>query len=321
MSRVAWRGLLGLALLMSAACGERRPAGGESASALPAQASVEDAAGPGTQAGIDLASSPASTVGLPAELHEISGLAVTADGRVFAHGDEDATVYQLDPSSGRVTKRFALAASGDDPDLGKKAGGGRLAGDFEDIAIVGDRFFLVSSNGVLLEFAEGEDGGSVPFRAYPTGLDKVCEVEGLALDPSADSLLLLCKTMRQKSQRQQVVVYAWSLADRSLGDKPRLVVPWSALARATGGKGFNGSALAVTPGGRSLLIVAGPQQLYAEVGPDGAPLRGGALEKASHPQPESLAFLPDGTLLVASEGGNGQAVLARYSATRRSGRQ
>jgi uncharacterized protein YjiK len=318
MSVIAWRGLLGLGLLASAACGERRPADGDRASALPAQTSIEDAAEPGTPTGIDLASSPVSKVSLPAELHEISGLAVTADGRVFAHGDEDGTVYQLDPRSGRVTKRFALAATGDDPDLGKKVMDGRLAGDFEDIAIVGDRFFLVSSNGVLVEFAEGEDGGSVPYRAYPTGLEKVCEVEGLAFDSSAKSLLLLCKTMREKSKRQQVVVYAWSLADRSLGDKPRLAVPWSALARATGDKGFNGSALAVTPGGQSLLMVAGQQQLFAEVGSDGAPLRGGAMDKGTHPQPESLAFLPDGTLLVASEGGNGEAVLARYSPRQRS---
>lgn len=313
MSVVAWRALLGLGVLASAACGERRPADGDRASAPSAQASVEDAAKPDTITGIDLASSPASKVSLPAELHEISGLAVTADGRLFAHGDEDGTVYQLDPRSGRVTKRFALAATGDDPDLGKKVRDGRLAGDFEDIAIAGDRFFLVSSNGVLLEFAEGEDGGSVPYRAYPTGLEKVCEVEGLAFDPSAKSLLLLCKTMREKSGRQQVVVYAWSLADRSLGDKPRLAVPWSALARATGGNGFNGSALTLTPGGQSLLMVAGMQQLFAEVGPDGAVRRGGAMDKGTHPQPESLAFLPDGTLLVASEGGKGEAVLTRYS--------
>ena len=282
----------------------------------------EGAAEPGAPTVIDLGLVAGFVrFSLPAELHEISGLAVTADGRVFAHGDEDGTVYQLDPSSGRVTKRFALAATGDDPDLGKKGRGGRLAGDFEDIAIVGDRFFLVSSNGVLLEFAEGEDGGSVPYRAYPTGLEKVCEVEGLAYDRSTESLLLLCKTMREKSERQQVAVYAWSLADRSLGDKPRLVVPWSALAPVTGGKGFNGSAVAVTPGGRSLLMVAGPQQLFAEVGSDGAPLRGGAMDKGTHPQPEGLAFLADGTLLVASEGGKGQAVLARYASPQRTSGQ
>jgi hypothetical protein len=317
MSPVTWRGLLGLAVLSGGGCDEGRPADGDRASPPPAQTSVEGAAEPSAPAGIDLGSSPASQVRLPAELHEISGLAVTTDGRVFGHGDEDATVYQLDIRSGQVTKRFMLAATGDDPDLGKKGRGGHLAGDFEDITIIGDRFFLVSSNGVLLEFAEGKNGGSAPYRAYPTGLEDVCEVEGLAHDASTESLLLLCKTMRDKSERQQVAVYAWSLADRTLGDKPHLVVPWSALARVTGGKGFNGSALAVTPGGRSLLMVAGPQQLFAEVGSDGTPLRGGAMDKGTHPQPESLAFLPDGTLLVASEGGKGEAVLARYPPSQR----
>jgi hypothetical protein len=92
------------------------------------------------------------------------------------------------------------------------------------------------------------------------------------------------------------------------------VVPWSALAQVTGAKGFNGSAVALVPGGRSLLMVAGPQRLYLEVGSDGVPLRGGSLDQGTHPQPESLAFLPDGTLLMASEGGKGEAVLARYSA-------
>jgi hypothetical protein len=312
MNAVTSRGLIVLGLIAVVACGEGRPAADEQASAPPAQRSAAGAAEPQKPAVIDLGSSPASQVNLPAELHEISGLAVTSDGRVFAHGDENGTVYQVDPGSGRITKRFALASTGDDPDLGKKGGDGRLAGDFEDIAIVGDRFFLVSSNGVLVEFAEGEDGGSVPYRAYPTGLEKVCEVEGLAHDRATESLLLLCKTLREKSEREQVAVYAWSLTDRSLGDKPRLVVPWSALAPVTGGKTFNGSALALTPNGRSLLMVAGPQQLFAEVGLDGAPIRGGAVDKGILSQPESLGFLPDGTLLVASEGGKGQAVLARY---------
>ena len=318
MSTLVLRGLLGLGVLTSAAgCREGRPADGDRASAPGQTTTVEGAperAAPAAgTAQYDLASPPTSQVRLPAELREISGLAVSADGRVFAHGDEDGTVYQLDPHSGRVTKRFALAASGSDPDLGKKSRGGRLAGDFEDIAIVGDRFFIVSSNGVLLEFAEGADGGTVPYRPYPTGLERVCEVEGLAHDPSTESLLLLCKTMREKSERQQVTVYAWSLADRTRGDTPRLAVPWSALAPVTGGKGFNGSAVALAPGGRSLLMVAGPQQLFAVVGVDGAPLLGGSIDKGTHPQPESLAFLPDGSLLVASEGGTGEAVLARYS--------
>lgn len=318
MSALVLRGLLGLSLLSSAAgCREGRPPGTDRASdpqqTTTAEAAAEPAAAAVDLAAYDLASPPSSQVRLPAELHEVSGLAVDDEGRVFAHGDEDATVYQLDPQSGQVTKRFALAATGSDPDLGKKSRDGRLAGDFEDIAIVGDRFFLVSSNGVLLEFAEGQDGATVPYRAYPTGLDQVCEVEGLAHDRSTESLLLLCKTMREKSERRQVAVYSWSLADNRRGDTPRLVIQWNDLDPLTGGKGFNGSAIALAPGGESLLMLAGPQQLFAEVGANGKPLRGGPIDKGTHPQPESLAFLPDGTLLVASEGGKGEAVLARYS--------
>lgn len=319
MSALVFRRLPGLGVLLAAAvgCGERPPADGRSSTAPGQTTAVQGAAEPAAPAdGIAayrLDARPSSPARLPGELHEISGLAADAKGRVFAHGDEDGTIYQLDPQSGQVTKRFFLASSGSDPDLGKKSRAGRLAGDFEDIAIVGERFFLVSSSGVLLEFAEGQDGGSVPYRAHHTGLERVCEVEGLAHDPSTTSLLLLCKTMREKSERQQVAVYAWSLADGTRGDTPRMIVPWSELAGVTGGDGFNGSAIALMPGGRSLLMIAGPQQLFAEVSSTGTPVRGGTLDKATHPQPESLAFLPDGTLLVASEGGKGDAVLARYS--------
>ena len=62
---------------------------------------------------------------LPKSLREVSGLAFTADGRLFAHDDERAIVYQLDYSDGAVVKRFAL---GDPPD----------EDDFEAIATTSD---------------------------------------------------------------------------------------------------------------------------------------------------------------------------------------
>ena len=167
---------------------------------------------------------PTSRVTLPAALHEVSGLAVTGDGRLFAHGDEHGVVFQVDPATGKVVKRFSLQPGAQEVDLGKKSRDGRVAGDFEDIAVVGDRFFLVTSNGVLVEFREGQDGGAVPFTAYPTSLADGCEVEGLAHDPASDALLLLCKQMKDKAARHLVEIYSWSLRDRRLDPKPRLTV-------------------------------------------------------------------------------------------------
>ena len=255
---------------------------------------------------------PTSRVTLPAELHEVSGLAVTGDGRLFAHGDEHGVVFQVDPATGEIVKRFSLQPGAQEVDLGKKSRDGQVAGDFEDIAVVGDRFFLVTSNGVLVEFREGQDGGAVPFTAYPTPLADGCEVEGLAHDPASDALLLLCKQMKDKAARHLVEIYSWSLRDRRLDPKPRLTVPFASLAPLTGAKAFNGSALVFMPGGKSLAMVAGPQQVFAEIGLDGKPLTGGALDRASQPQPEGMAFLPDGTLLVSSEGGKGQASIGAY---------
>ena len=318
MTAAAMRGLAGLVVLGGAiGCADRPadgPAQADAAETAAAPAAPERAEAGGEYA---LARKPAWHVTLPQELHEISGVAVTGDGRVFAQGDEDATIYQLDPRAGTITKRFSLAPTGSDPDLGKKGKGGKtLAGDFEDLAIAGDRFYLVTSTGVLLEFAEGRDGAQVPYEAHETPLGKVCEVEGLAHDPAKNALLVLCKTMKDKSERQQVAVYEWSIADRTLADAPRFNVPWSELLPMTGGKGFNGSAIAVRPGG-GMVLVAGPQQTFAELAADGKPLRGGALDKATQPQSEGLAFLSDGTLLVASEGGKGDAILAGYSPTQR----
>jgi hypothetical protein len=55
---------------------------------------------------------PTSEVHLDKARREISGIAFTADGRLLAHGDEHALVWQLDPGSGKVLKRFGLGRAG-----------------------------------------------------------------------------------------------------------------------------------------------------------------------------------------------------------------
>jgi uncharacterized protein YjiK len=261
-----------------------------------------------------LGGAPTWTVTLPAELKEISGIAFTKDGRLFAHGDERAIVWELDPRSGRVLKSFALASSQKGKGKKKAAQSGTVAGDFEDIAIVGDRFFLVTSTGTLYEFREGADGARVPYTEHRTGLAGTCEIEGMAYDATGRALLLLCKeNLPKKSAPKAVVVRAWSLAEGGLEAAPRLAVGYGAFAAATGANAFHGSALAFVPGGRSLLLIAGPQRAFAELTPDGQVAAAGVLERSINPQPEGLAFAPDGMLLISNEGAGGQPRLSGYA--------
>jgi hypothetical protein len=279
------------------------------------------ASGSDTIRNYDLAGKPAWTVVLPHELAEVSGLAFTADGRLYAHGDEVGVVHRLDPRSGRILSSFSLAPTGREPDLGKKGGKGgtgrELVGDFEGIAIAGSRFFLVTSNGVLLEFAEGANGARVPYTAHVTRLGSICELEGAEHDPSGGDLLLLCKGPRGNGLGTDVRIYAWSLAQRRLTPRPSLTVRYSDLARVTRRREFNGSGLAVRSGGRSIVLVAGPQRAFAEVSRDGRVLNGGVFPPGVQRQPEAVAFAPDGALLVSSEAAGRRATLSGYLPVRR----
>lgn len=249
----------------------------------------------------DPAGPPSQRLELPAELAEVSGLAYTPDGRLLAHGDEHAVVYQIDLARGPV-KRFGIGGAG-----------GPVPGDFEDIAVVGDRIFLVTSGGEIMEATEGADGETRPPTRRIGGLGGVCEVEGMTWDEASDSLLLLCKQTKGKRWKGQVVILAVSLETGRFEAEPRLTIPETDLQRATGGKRFSGSAIARHPGTGTYLMLAGPQRLYAEIDSTGKVLGGGKLSVERHRQPEGLAIAPDLTLVIADEAAGETAAITGYA--------
>lgn len=242
----------------------------------------------------------APAVRLPRTLAEVSGLAITADGRVFAHDDERAVLSQVDPGSGRIVKSFHL--------------GGRAGrGDFEGIEVVGDRFFLTTSGGTLYEFHEAADGAEARYRAVDTGLGRRCEIEGLAHDARAGRLLLACKTTSGKALDGRLVVFAVRLSDLALEANPGFAIPLSFLDHAGYGRELHPSGIAVHPKSGTLFVIAARERLILELSPRGAVLGVRELPKG-HPQPEGIAFLADGTMLIADER-RGGGLLTRYPMT------
>ena len=307
------------------------------ASALPLLASLlAAAAGAAALLQYDLSSPPARQIVLPRELTEVSGLAVDAQGRLLAHGDEAAVVHEVDPRTGAIARSWTIRGGADvgsgggegkskkgDGKKGKKDGGGKsaggaggaggaLRGDFEDIAVVDGTVWLATSDGLLYE-TRLEDGTAT---RHDTGLARACEVEGLAWDPGPRRFVLLCKTPRLAAWRGHVVAVAWDPAARRLDARPRFAVPYTSLARVTGARAFGASALARLPDGSGWVMVAGPENAWAQIGPTGQLRRGGRLGASFHRQPEGLVVLRDGTLLVADEAGTRRPTLSAYSPRR-----
>jgi hypothetical protein len=254
---------------------------------------------PAALARFDFRSPPADRWELPKGLREISGLAVDSAGRVFAQGDEEAVVYQLDPADHRVVKRFSF---------GQPA----ARGDFEAIALVNGQIMLSTSDGVLYTGREGADGESVPFTVQPTGAGRFCEIEGVAPVPEDRTVLLACKVPRAPALRGHFAVLRWSLERKALDARPFMFVPLADLARELRIPGFHASELLRLRSGDRFLVLAGREHAIAELDAAGAVIAGAHLRHREHPQAEGLALRPDGSLLVADEGGNARGTLSVY---------
>ena len=250
----------------------------------------------------DLAGAAAWQEELPAELAEISGLAFAPDGQLLAHGDEHGIVWRYDLESRRAEGRFGL---GDDRRV--------LQGDFEDIAVVGERLFLVTGAGAIYEGRIAPDGQVGRAARRIQGLGQGCEVEGMTWDPGTKSLLLLCKSTRTRLWKHRVVILAVSPDTWRFEKQPRILVPQDRLEMVTGEKRFSGSGLTRHPRTGTYLMVAGPQRAFAEISAAGDVLAGGRLHKDRHRQPEGIAVAPDLTLLISDEASGGTAGITAYA--------
>lgn len=243
---------------------------------------------------------------LARSLEEISGLAMTPDGRLFAHNDERAVFYQLDPETGKVVKAFS-------------AGPGGVAGDFEGVAIVGPRFFLMTSGGGILETEEGSPSSAMTYRLHDTGLGTQCELEGLAFNPETAAFLMPCKEPKNRDLRHYITVFSVPIQSMRPEPVPWAFIPLEDLEAFDVKPSFFPSGIEVHPETGNVLIISAREEAILELSPQGSLLDAQELRRKTHPQPEGITFLPDGSLLLADEGQGHRGRLTRYPAEAGSG--
>ncbi|HXF99663.1 MAG TPA: SdiA-regulated domain-containing protein [Bacteroidota bacterium] len=249
----------------------------------------------------DLSAPPKTRFRLPSRLGEASGLAMTADGRLFAHDDERAAIYQLDFVNGRIIKQFSLGRFG-------------VRADLEGLAIKDRMFYLVESNGTIYEFPEGNDGDRVEFRTYRTGLSARYDIEGLCYDPETDCLLLACKGYPGDGLHGVKAVYAFSLASKRLDPKPRFLIALDRVTSKSHKHEFNPSGIERHPISGRFFVIAAQGYTIIELSREGRILAQQIINRKYNPQPEGITFTTNGTLILCNDGQGSSGSLTVYTA-------
>lgn len=244
---------------------------------------------------------PSAEWRLPKRLKEVSALAMSGDQRLFAVDDETAVIYQVDYEKGRLTKAFAF-------------GEPILRGDFEGLALLENRFYLLTSDGVLYDAGEGEDGAHVSYNRVDTGLGSRCEFEGLGEDVARSDLLLVCKELRKGADIDVLSVYRWHVGQRGAAEPERIHLPVAQITTMLGTSKLSPSGIVVHPMRDTLVLVAARERALVELDADGQ-LRSALVlpQKKRHPQAEGIEFTADGSLILADEGQRGRATMAVYT--------
>jgi uncharacterized protein YjiK len=234
---------------------------------------------------------------MPENLKEISGIAVTADGRLLAHDDELSRIFEIDPRRGVIIKSFLF--------------GNGLRGDFEGITIVGDTVWVIKSNGELYSFREGENGTRVPYAKFDTKLGKECEFEGVAYQADSSWLVMPCKNARGKGFDDEFVIFRWRIGSHADSGITKIEIPLSEVVGNNKWKHFRASDITIDPVTGDYVIISSLEHGLIVMRPDGEVVESRSLP-GKHEQAEGVAITKDSILIISDEATNKPPAVTLY---------
>ena len=227
---------------------------------------------------------------LPRFLKEASGIAVVDANSILVHDDEVAVIYRLSLLDGSIETLGWL-------------GSPEFEQDFEGIALDESRVHLVTSDGLIysanvdLEARNQE----LEFEVYDTGLESICELEGLRY--VEDKLLLPCKVPKHKDYKNDLVVFEFDTDSRRVGK--RLVLPEE---KFEGIEGPHATAIEVTK--KNYFLISGNHLL--RVDKKTLSMEVFLLAKKRHYQPEGLGLMKDGSIVIVDDFRKGRSRITYY---------
>ena len=226
---------------------------------------------------------------MPETLLEISGIA-------FANNRYD-TIYAIQDEEGKV---FRLRVGVKQQWHAKFA----KQGDYEDLAIIKQRIFVLQSNGTIYHFPFADaiysevDSVQEWKHILPPG-----EYEAMYGDEASGNLYVLCKNCESDNNKEFISGYIISAPSPTLPLK-NFTIDVKSISHITGKvkRGFRPSAMAKNPVTNEWFIVSAVNQLLVVTDSNWAIKNAYPLDGNIFNQPEGIAFDKDGNMYISNEG-------------------
>ena len=262
-------------------------------------------------------SKPKAQLQLPAELREVSGITDLDDHTLACLQDEHATIYVIDLRSGKIIERHPFGPPG----------------DMEGLTRVGDELYALRSDGLIYQLRRTNERYTA-VDSFRMELDHR-NIEGLGYDERRNLVLVAPKDVLKGDARlrDQRSIFAFEPTTRKLLPKPVLTYSVRDIIQQAEAHGLelptrttkNGktvyaiklrmSSIAVDPVSGQYYILSAVDRTLLVLDRDGAFVSLHLLDAALLPKPEGITFLPNGDMLISTEGKNGPPRLVRYAAT------
>jgi len=227
---------------------------------------------------------------LPEFVNEASGIAVMTDQSILLHDDEFAVIYHVSLIDHSI-EPFGWLGSTD------------FERDFEGIALNGETLYLVTSDALIYQVSVDLKARSqtFDFTVYDTGLESICELEGLHF--LSGKLLLPCKVPIEESYKNKLVVFEFDVITHKI--QKHLVISDERFGTLGAPQP---TAIDVTS--HHYYIISKNQLLKIDRGLSSIDIF--SLPKFRHFQPEGIGLLDDGSIVIADDFRKGIGRLTHY---------
>lgn len=247
--------------------------------------------------------SPIEIFYLPDELKEISGIVYLNDKEIACVQDELGKIYIYNLETKNIFELENFQENG----------------DYEGIAYNKNIFYILRSDGLLLEINILED--SIEKFVLATGAKNN---EGLTYDKFTNKLLVTTKSKIGQGEelKDKRLIYLFNLETKKLEDNPLFTIELEKIEAyiknnnlSTEKIKFRPSGIAVHPVNSSIYIISAVDNLIIKFDRQGNILHLDILEKNLYPKPEGITIDQNNNIFISTEGDNSKAALLQSCLT------